>query len=156
MKRLLYGFAAWSLLVALTGPAQAQYTYTTFDVPGTSDTEAFGINQAGQIVGANSNSSGVSHGFLRDVDSSYTRFDVPGARSTVALGINDASQIVGYYASSGVFHGFLRDVDGSYTTFDPPGSISTYPFKINDLGQIVGYYGDARFFYHGFVATPGG
>src|SRR6516165_2598304 len=151
MKRLLYGFAAWSLLVALTGPAQAQYTYTTFDVPGTSDTEAFGINQAGQIVGANSNSSGVSHGFLRDVDSSYTRFDVPGARSTVALGINDASQIVGYYASSGVFHGFLLDVDGSYTTFDPPGATFTSAQGINDAGQIVGVYDDALGRPHSFL-----
>jgi hypothetical protein len=34
MKRLLCGFAAWVLLVGLTGSAQAQYNYTTLDVPG--------------------------------------------------------------------------------------------------------------------------
>jgi len=64
MKRLLCGFAAWVLLIGLTGPAQAQYTYTAFDVPGAIETVPQGINDSGQIVGLWDNSFSTYHGFL--------------------------------------------------------------------------------------------
>jgi len=67
MKRLLCGFAAWGLLMGLTGPATAQYTFTTIDMPGAASTYAFGINNAGQIVGSYDDAAG-AHGFLLDVD----------------------------------------------------------------------------------------
>ena len=52
MKRLFCAFAAWVLLVGLTGLAKAQYTFTTIDAPGgTGGTNARGINDRGQIVG---------------------------------------------------------------------------------------------------------
>ena len=109
MKRVFYACAAWVLLVGLTGPAKAQYTFTTIDVPGIYDTQAFGINAASQIVGQY-----LLHGLLLDVDGSYTIFDVPGAANgTVAYGINDAGQIVGYYLdAAGTFHGFLATPGG--------------------------------------------
>ena len=56
---------------------------------------AFGINDAGQIVGPFIDSTGV-HGFL-DTGGSFTQIDVPGAISTQAFGINDAGQIVGVF-----------------------------------------------------------
>ena len=39
------------MLVGLAGPAKAQYTYTALDVPGSLGTLAFGLNEAGQVVG---------------------------------------------------------------------------------------------------------
>ena len=159
MKRLFCAFAAWGLLMGLTGPAKAQYMFTPIDFPGATRNFALGINNAGQIVGQYGD-GGPRHGFLRDVDGSYTTIDVPGSPYTEANGINDAGQIVGYYfvdATGG--HVFLLDVDGSYTTLDVPGAIrSTSAGGINDAGQIVGNYrdADAAGTYHGFVATSGG
>jgi probable HAF family extracellular repeat protein len=68
-------------------------------VPGASSTFASGINDAGQIVGSFSNSTG-THGFL-DIGGSFIQIDVPGASRTVASGINDAGQIVASTSVSG-------------------------------------------------------
>ena len=156
MKRVFCAFAAWVLLVGLTGPAQAQYTYTALDVPGATATYGYGINDAGQIVGVYFDMDATAHGFLLDVAGSYTTLDVPGANYTEAIGINNTGQIVGRYDDAdGTPHGFLRDVDGSFTTLDVPGARFTFAIGINDAGQIVGLYLDA-FGVHGFLATAGG
>lgn len=79
-----------ALAGALAAPAAAEATttWTTLQVPGTGATEAFGINDSGEIVGA-SNTGGAF--LLRD--GTYTTL-VPGA----ATGINDSGDIVGYYS----------------------------------------------------------
>ncbi len=38
--------------------------YTTFDVPGATTTEAYGINNSGEIVGTYVDAGGIQHGFL--------------------------------------------------------------------------------------------
>jgi uncharacterized membrane protein len=68
-------------------------------------TVAFGINNAGQIVGLFSDATG-GHGFFRDSGGLFTTLDVPG-RPTFALGINDAGQIVGDFNDAAGTHGFL-------------------------------------------------
>ena len=108
MKRLFCAFAAWILLVGLTGPAQAQYTFTTIDVPGARQTFPHGINATGQIVGEYNN----GYSFLLDVDGSYTTLDVPGAYHTRAYGINASGQIVGLYYDVGTWHAFLATPGG--------------------------------------------
>ncbi len=75
---------------------------------GTNGTHAWGINNAGQIVGYYYDSSNAEHGFLYN-GGAYTTLNGPlGAGGTQAYGINDAGQIVGDYTdSSGTQHGFL-------------------------------------------------
>jgi probable HAF family extracellular repeat protein len=91
----------------MTRPAHADYTWTPLDVPGSLQTAANGINNAGQIVGTYCAARGF-HGFLLS-DGKYTTIDVPGATETLALGINAAGQIVGLYFEAGGVrtHGFL-------------------------------------------------
>jgi probable HAF family extracellular repeat protein len=88
-------------------------SYTTLDVPG-ADTEADGINDAGQIVGQYGDEFGDYHGFLLHVDGSYyTTFDVPGASLTLPYGINASGQIVGsYQGADGTYHGFIATPGG--------------------------------------------
>src|SRR5262249_47353095 len=73
--------------------------YTILDVPGATDTEAYGINNVGQIVGSYRNSTG-THGFLLS-NGAYATLDGPSISFpityTVAYGINDFGQIVGLY-----------------------------------------------------------
>ncbi|MGH7139792.1 MAG: hypothetical protein ACREHD_28970, partial [Pirellulales bacterium] len=81
---------------------QAGASYTTnLDV-------AENINDFGQIVGAFTDTNGVTHGYLLS-HGHYTVLDDPHAAGyTNASGINDLGQIVGsYFDSSGVQHGFL-------------------------------------------------
>src|SRR5260370_28681008 len=84
------------LLATSTAANAAGYNFTTIDAPGTSITEASGINGAGQAVGVFFKPR--EHGFLY-TGGSLTNFDVPGASDTDALRINHAGQIVGDFGS---------------------------------------------------------
>jgi uncharacterized membrane protein len=65
----------------------------------TDSTQAFGINDMGQIVGTYHNNTGI-HGFLLSAGT-YTTIDDPLAtHGTFAQGINDNGQIVGYYTDN--------------------------------------------------------
>ena len=109
-------------------------------------TNAFAINNRGQIVGQYNTSDGVIHGYLKYRDN-YTEITFPGAPNTVALGINNADVIVGLYGNAGPgpygfavgSHGYVM-WGGVYSTLDYPGAVSSFSTGINDVGQIVGVY----------------
>jgi hypothetical protein len=78
---------------------------TSFQYPGGSDTQAFGINDKNQIVGSYLDSAGVMHGFvLTDptgpVSHWQTIDDPNGIGSTVVNGINNAGDLVGFYTDA--------------------------------------------------------
>ena len=114
-------------------------TFSTIDVPGSSFTEANGINNAGHIVGRFFDSKGNSHGFL-DVNGTFSTIDVPGASFTGANGINDAGQIIGgFLDSKGNPHQGFINVNGTFGTIDVPGAQIIVVNGINDAGHIVGH-----------------
>jgi len=81
--------------------------FQSFDVPGSTFTEAWDINPRGIIVGDFQDITGVFHGFLRTADG-YTSIDFPAAIGTHAFGINPGGAIVGIYTDTNkVTHGFL-------------------------------------------------
>jgi uncharacterized membrane protein len=123
-----------------TRASAASYSFAAISFPGAVETEAYGINDAGQIVGGYF--SDELHGFLKDGDV-YTTIDVPqpGVVATFATGINDAGVIVGWYLDQvGHFHGFVKEGD-TYATFDVPGAMDTMARGIGNSGQIVGSLG---------------
>jgi len=82
--------------------------YTTLDVPGETDTFAYGIDGS-NIVGFYDDENGDSHGFIYD-GQDYTTLDAPGAYHTYVYG-TDGSNIVGYYRDAyGKKHGFLATI----------------------------------------------
>jgi probable HAF family extracellular repeat protein len=115
-------------------------------------TVAYGINNAGQIVGEYQN----AHGFLLS-GGVYTTFDDPLATlGTSAYGINDMGQIVGDYSDAGgVSHGFIRSSSGTFQTLDPSGSTDTFARGINSTGQVVGFYSINGGPFHGFFYSGG-
>jgi probable HAF family extracellular repeat protein len=145
MKRVLCGWVVVGLLVARAGMANAQsnYAYTLLDVPGSRETIANGINNAGQVVGWYIDANSRAHGFLYR-DGTYITLDPPGSVYSLAYGINDLGQIVGSYQRTSLAdpQGFLLS-GGAYTTIVPPGATNTRSFAaaINNAGQIVGNYG---------------
>lgn len=138
-------------LAIIASPAAAvNYTISTMDVPGYSDTQLYGINDAGKISGT----CGIidqalqawqtSHGCWA-AGGQFSTFDVPGATgATQGQGIDTLGRIVGYYPTTSdsitSFHGFLFDnVTFTYPP-DAPNSTNTYANAINSQSQIVGYY----------------
>lgn len=79
--------------------------FTSFDVPGSTMTQAHDISPSGVIVGIFQDVAGKTHGFLRR-GTAYTTIDVPQSASTAVLGINEAETIVGTFTDgSGTRHG---------------------------------------------------
>ncbi|MCH9651916.1 MAG: DUF3466 family protein [Deltaproteobacteria bacterium] len=126
------------------------------NVPLAIDTRARGINNDVDIVGFWEDSSGLRHGFLREVSGIYTTFDFPGATETLLGDINDTGEIVGtYFDSSGTPHGFLRTAPlVRFVTVDMPGSVGTIATGINEAGELTGEWIDDAGIHRGFVAIP--
>jgi probable HAF family extracellular repeat protein len=121
--------------------AGTQYTFQFFDPPGSTDTEAFAINDLGAVVGTYTDANGATHSFVRSPRGSITTIDVPGATETDAKGINDFGAIVGYFIdASGAAHGFKRTPDGTIKQIDFPGAADTGLFGINNEGHTAGQY----------------
>jgi probable HAF family extracellular repeat protein len=122
-----------------TGSAQFGFvssingTYTTLN-NSVVVTEAFGINDAGKIVGMYRNdATGADLGFMYDTGN-YTSLSAPPApNNTWATDINNLDQIVGLADGTA----FLYSA-GTYTLINLGGY--TEAFGINDAGQIVGDY----------------
>jgi len=132
--------------------------FTRIDFPGSTATNADGINPRGDIVG-HTFVKGKRHGYLRKKDGEFTQIDFPGATATLALGINPRGDIVGRYClitppqclnGNKNAHGFLLS-DGEFTTIDVPGALETHAYKINPRGQILGSYVGAEGRSHLFL-----
>ena len=124
-------------------------------LPTNQNSQAVGINNAGNIVGFYLPASGpnTSLGFL-DVGGAISTIDPFGSTNTQALGISNTGEIVGFYTDAGgAQHGYT-DIGGSFSSFDPMGSMNTTINGVNDLGQLVGFFTDANGSTVGFVATP--
>jgi len=119
------------------------YHIEVVDVPfaGASETELFGINNAGDIVGSYADANAVRKGFwLRN--GVFETIAPEGATDTRAFGINASGQITGRYKDAdGVQHGFLREPDGTFIVVNP-GAAFNYAWGINDTGQLTSYHFD--------------
>ncbi len=83
--------------------------FTQIDVPNSKQTEVFGINNGGDIVGRFLDASGKNHGFLRR-GTTFTTIDYAGP-NTFAFGINNKGTIVGWSFDdpmNGPFIGFKK------------------------------------------------
>nr|MBA3916251.1 hypothetical protein [Terriglobales bacterium] len=97
------------ILIFLAPLAVAQGgTYTQIDYPAAMDTDAFAINQSGDIVGVYFDFEGYEHGFFLE-GGVFTSIDYDSPFSyTSASGINDLGQVVG-----------MRQATASFTIQNP-------------------------------------
>ena len=150
--------------------------YSTINFPGAAGTiagtNAWGINDRGEIVGGYQGTNGKSHLYLSR-QNQFATIDFPNgvdpnAVDTAPLGlkggINSGGDIVSYYCNlepcsanntlqldNDSEHGFLLSHGGAFRRIDVPGSHGTLTFGINDRGDIVGSYHDANRKEHGFL-----
>jgi len=118
--------------------------YTEFTRPGSSFTDARGINERGLITGV-ADDAGFLIGFIYD-PASNAYVDFLPSPDTVAHGINNRGDVVGsVLLDAGVtcaqcpagYYGFLRSAGGGFTFFRVNGS-DTRARGLNDAGVIAG------------------
>jgi hypothetical protein len=114
------------------------YAFTTLTVSGALNTEAWGINNEGMIVGQY-DAGNVTHGFVASTDGMYATVDVLGAVFNQATGINERNDIVGAYRlpNDSVLHAYLMRADGSLTNIDVPGATYSFPRGINRHDDVT-------------------
>ncbi len=81
--------------------------FTNLEFPGSTGTQAFGVNDASHVVG-NYFLSGSqhSHGFIES-SGKFTNIDFPGATQTTPYNLDDLDNVVGAYVdSTGITHGY--------------------------------------------------
>lgn len=161
-----------AFLLPFSGRSAAQsFQFATIDVPCSAapptscpngvarQTVASGINPAGDIVGAFTDSVGRQHGFLLS-GGQFTTIDFPGAVATSANGISPSGDIVGNYVapytpgvsdsaplgspaycpaagSAACIKGFLYS-HGKFSTVLFPGHPGAVPQRITPDGDIYG------------------
>jgi len=127
--------------------------FTSFEPSGATSSTASTVSPSGAVVGAYTDSGGVTHGYLL-FHGTYATDDFPGSIFTFNGGGNPEGDIAGIYIdTAGAGHGFLLS-NGVYTSFDYPGASLTEGTGINAGGVIVGLYTDSAGVAHGFVRTP--
>jgi hypothetical protein len=118
--------------------------------PASGGTYSNGINDSNEAVGYFVDSSGVTHGFLKDGDD-FTTLDPPGSTYTFASDVNAREETVGFYIDgNGKYHGFVEK-HGKYTTVDYPNALTTIIYGNNSRGDIAGACVDSSGAPHGFV-----
>ena len=147
-SKVLLVTACMAVMTAGARSAERGLIYTPFDVPGSSLTNAQGINAGGEIVGLYNHSGSPSrtHGFVWS-GGVFQSVDVPGAKATNARGIGPGGDIVGTYQlpseTGGVpSHGFRLSNQGVFSAADYPGHLNTIPQRILPDGTILGCYHD--------------
>jgi probable HAF family extracellular repeat protein len=146
---------AFGLLLSVPGLTQAQYSFTTFDVPNATATAVNG-NSTNAIAGEFDDAKG-AHGFVLR-NGVFTTIDVPdaldpGVSGTFVNGINAPGLLVGTYSVGSTFHAFFYN-NGNFIKLDPANVRSQGGF-INAKGQVVGTYRDSGQYRHGFIWLNG-
>lgn len=120
-----------------------QGNYSEISFPGSVLTRAYGINDAGDVVGQFQNDDAVSRPFLlrSGVYQELTlAAPVGGTQSALAFNISDSGLILGTYRDlANETKTWIRELDGSFTYPNLPGSGRA----INDARQIAGSFLDA-------------
>ena len=138
---------AWcAVLVALRTAGGTSFDFTTLEF--SLGTEAFGINNRGDIVG-------VTFGTLDAIPFVYSNgvlqpLPVPGIPS----GVNDAGQVVGSFEIGALQHAFLYS-GGAVTQIDYPGAFQSEALAINSAGVVYGEWEGTAGQGHGYLYQNG-
>lgn len=142
-------FAMWVVVTLVAAPAHAEVRYTLTDLGtmGGTHSSAYGINNAGQVVGHTYDANwALRHGFLWRNGTMTDLGTLFGGKYSRAYAINNAGQVVGdswtYFTNPNLLmdHAFLWK-NGVMTDIGPggrAGKSASSAGGINDAGQAVG------------------
>ncbi len=117
----------------------ANGVFTQLDFPGADETTAFGINNAGAIVGVYEihGQTTTVHGFLYK-NGAYMDLNFPGANWSEAAGINDAGIVVGWYQDPNLGGFGFMYYNGQWAQINARSSGATAITGINNHNDLVG------------------
>jgi probable HAF family extracellular repeat protein len=120
-------------------------TMTDLGTLGGASSQAFGINNAGQVVGQSNTADSLGHAFMYS-GGIMSRIDGPGAGvESLAFGVNNLGQAVGYIQPgielAALFSGGTATDLNSLIPSNSGWTLKE-AWAINDLGQIVGWGGN--------------
>jgi probable HAF family extracellular repeat protein len=146
-KAIRFMFCAWlfSLLASLSFAQTASHAFLWSSTTGMQDlgtlgtgedSEAFGINSAGHVVGdSNTNGPYTPHAFLWTQSGGMQDLGGHGGIGSIAFAINDHDQVVG------MFHygeAVMWMPDGTMRPLGSLGANGAGPAAINNSGEVVG------------------
>ena len=149
------GFCTSTKTNLFTGFVYSGGKFTAINFPKSKGTQAIGINDAGDVVGAYLDSASVQHGFVKK-GTKYTTIDVKGDTLTYAWDINNSGQMVVFALSSvGTYQSFVYNGKTFKQIADPKASSTgTIARSLNNKGDVAGAYFNSAgdeigFLYHG-------
>jgi probable HAF family extracellular repeat protein len=120
---------------------------------------AYGINDAGQVVGSLSDTAGgAPHAFITGPDGVGMRdLGDSGGFDSDASGINGTGQVAGFSFRDDEGYAFITGPDGlGMRHLGTLGGAYSSAQGINDAGQVVGNSGTAEGVTHAFITGPNG
>ncbi len=115
--------------------------FTQLDFPGADETTAFGINNAGMIVGTYEQGLSIVHAFIYE-NGAYTDINFPGANWSEAWGVNDLGVVVGRFQDANFnVDGFMY-YKGQFAQINVEPGHSTAVAGVNDHNDLVGTWTD--------------
>ena len=164
MKRFMLGVVAVLSFVAVGIASAPPLTFTYSDPKANktaTETDTYGINNAGAIAGDYVDSAGVQHAMVL-AGKKLTSFAyknctaVTGTGGPAGFGINKSGEVAGWCTNSnGIFIGWTWTAKGFVDVNFPKGT-GTEVTGVNDKGDLTGLYFDSAGLQHGFVKKVGG
>lgn len=116
---------------------------------------AYGVNNAGVVVGYGNTGNGAFRGFVWTAGTGMQELGTFGGRNSYAMAVNSSGEVVGQASLlSGYANAFL-DVSGVMTDLGTLGGGNSYAYGINDGGEVVGYSNTANGDSHAFLYVNG-
>ncbi|HSY64132.1 MAG TPA: hypothetical protein VK829_06010 [Terriglobales bacterium] len=160
MKRSILGVLLVLTFVAVGIASAPPLTFTFSDVHANktaTETDSYGVNNAGVIAGDYVDSAGVQHAMilagtkLTTVNNSSCEA-ITGTTGIAFYAINSANTAVGWCTNGKTFLDVaFTYAGGKFTAVNFPKSKGTQATGINDKGWVTGLYLDSASVQHGFV-----
>jgi len=139
--RIIHGVVDIGAYESAGGGLQVRPRYEVIDLGtlGGSQSRAYGINEAGRVVGYSETAEGMPHAFMWDENVGMVDLGTLGGAASTAYAVNNLGQVVGSSRTgNGQLHAFLWDKGVIQDLGILSGGNCTEAAAINDSGQVVG------------------
>jgi probable HAF family extracellular repeat protein len=122
-------------------------------VAGINWSAAYGVNNAGTVVGDGQMANGTFRAIIWNPNGSTSLLGTFGGNSSQATGVNNSGEVVGFASLADGYQNAFAEIGGSMLDLGTLGGGSSYAYGINDSGEIVGYSwladgGQSAFLYY--------